>query len=273
MLPKVTFGRSGLTTSRIGFGTSRLHYLPTGRAREEILRRCVELGITHLDTAPLYGDGLAEIEIGRTFRGRRDSIVLVTKYGLPPSPRILVAPWATTPIRAARALARRIGFRAKVPPLTGAGLIASVEQSLRRLGFDHIELLLLHDPSLSRIPNPERLRDALQSLKSRGLIGGYGLAGNWDSIRKLSVIHPELSSVIQTSERAWDSSGRVPDITFGALAPGPQRIGQTRIDEQLAETRLREALARRPNGVVLVSSTKLTHIEQIAHIATSASNS
>src|SRR5262245_1051361 len=133
MVPRVTLDRAGLTTSRIGFGTSRLHYLATGRAREAILRRCVELGVSHLDTAPLYGDGLAEIEIGRIFRGRRDAIVLASKYGLPPYPTTLALPGVATSIRAARAIARRFGYRTKIPPLTGAGLTASVEQSLRRL--------------------------------------------------------------------------------------------------------------------------------------------
>src|SRR4051812_32660132 len=99
MIPKVRLQRSGLTTSRLGFGTSRLHYL--GLAEQQVLlATAAELGITHFDTAPSYGDGLAERALGRFVRHERDRFLVATKYGLPSNRLIEALPALGRPFRA-----------------------------------------------------------------------------------------------------------------------------------------------------------------------------
>jgi aryl-alcohol dehydrogenase-like predicted oxidoreductase len=64
LLPPVRLAKTEIVTSRLGFGTARLHYLAP-RERQALLAAAAELGVVHFDTAPAYGDGIAETELGR----------------------------------------------------------------------------------------------------------------------------------------------------------------------------------------------------------------
>jgi aryl-alcohol dehydrogenase-like predicted oxidoreductase len=116
-----TLGQTGLQVSEVGFGGAPAgiaHYIEpwdTAAAAERdsivrAIRRGLELGLNYLDTAPGYGAGLGEEIFGEAIAGRRHEVVLATKTG------------------------------ARDP----AGISESVEQSLRRLGTDHIDLLQFH---------------------------------------------------------------------------------------------------------------------------------
>jgi aryl-alcohol dehydrogenase-like predicted oxidoreductase len=179
MIPTVRLARSGLETSRLAFGTSRLHYVD-GSDRQRLLSAAADLGLTHLDTAPAYGDGLAEREVGAFIQGRRSRVTIATKYGIPPDPVLAALPSLALPLRAARAVARRVGlWRMQRPMLTPAGLRASAEASLRRLRTDTIDILMLHEPASDRVvsagarhhlrlrPSLRRLLDAARSAVAR----------------------------------------------------------------------------------------------------------
>jgi len=76
----------GLDVSRIGLGTMAMsgYYLdPTSSDAESIrtIQRAVELGVTHIDTAEIYGPYANEELVGRALKGRRDGVVLATKFG------------------------------------------------------------------------------------------------------------------------------------------------------------------------------------------------
>ncbi|MFZ0553520.1 MAG: aldo/keto reductase, partial [Steroidobacteraceae bacterium] len=71
-------------SSRLGLGTHALHWLFSGGARQGLLRLAYDLGIRHFDTAPSYGAGLAEREIGRFCLQHRSNLVVATKFGLAP---------------------------------------------------------------------------------------------------------------------------------------------------------------------------------------------
>lgn len=91
MIGKVALARGQLPGSRLAFGTSRLHYV--GQAdRQRLLALAVDCGICHFDTAPVYGDGLAERELGRFLKGRRSGLLIATKYGVAPDPIIAALP-------------------------------------------------------------------------------------------------------------------------------------------------------------------------------------
>src|ERR1700752_3658609 len=103
------FGKDGPQVSVIGQGT---WYLDRGDRRSAIaaLRRGIELGMTHIDTAEMYGD--AELVIAEAVAGRRDALFLVSKV---------------LPSNASR-----------------KGTIAACERSLKRLKTDHLDCYLLH---------------------------------------------------------------------------------------------------------------------------------
>jgi aryl-alcohol dehydrogenase-like predicted oxidoreductase len=116
-----TLGRTGLQVSEIGFGgapTGIAHYLECWDSAAALerssvvraIRRGLDLGLNYLDTAPGYGAGLGEEIFGEAIAGRRDEVVLATKTG------------------------------ARDP----TGIVESVEQSLRRLGTDRIDVLQFH---------------------------------------------------------------------------------------------------------------------------------
>jgi diketogulonate reductase-like aldo/keto reductase len=108
------FGRTAVDVPIIGQGTWGLE-AHDRRTAVAALRRGLELGIGHVDTAEMYGDGTVEEMVGEAIRGRRDEVYLVSKV-LPRN--------ATT-----------------------AGVVAACERSLRRLRTDHLDCYLLHWPS------------------------------------------------------------------------------------------------------------------------------
>jgi len=266
MVPHVQFARSGLKTSRLGFGTSRLHYIDTP-GRQRLLAEAAALGISHFDTAPSYGDGLAEREVGQFLRGRRDRFVIATKYGIPPDPVIAAVPQLSGTLRGVRAVARCAGFwDTKRPPLTAAGLRQSVEHSLQRLVTDWIDVLLLHEASRERVPDPASILQELTNLRARGLIRHFGLAGAWSGISGLGDMGRQIGQIVQTDEAEWPQESP-PDITYGAISMTRQTAFAGKVEADAALTRLSVALARRPNGTVIVSTTKCENLRRLAAIA------
>jgi D-threo-aldose 1-dehydrogenase len=264
-IPSTTLSRAGITTTRLGFGTSRLHHL-SGRKRQHILSAAYDLGIFHFDTAPAYGDGVAERELGRLIQGKRSDIVVATKYGLPYNAAVANWPALAFPVSAGRALARRSGIlRRRLPLITAVGLRKSVEASLRRLKTDFIDILFLHDPSPLRIDRIEDVASELAAMRERGLIRAYGLAGRWSGVAPLLQSAPELAQVVQVPDAEWTVSF-MPDITYGAIAQGAQSYFMPAVAQDSALERLRAALARRANGTVLVSTNKVEHLRRLAAV-------
>ena len=142
----LTRARDGLELPSLGLGTWMMGMDATKRSDEvAALRLGLDLGMTLIDTAENYGDGGSEQVVGEAIQGRRDEVVLVTKV---------------RPDKASR-----------------AGAIQSTEESLRRLGTDCIDLLLLHDPP--KLPLGETL-EAFETLKREGKIRHHGVS-NFDA--------------------------------------------------------------------------------------------
>lgn len=122
--PARQLGTSGPLVSALGYGAmglSGVYGSADDTASADLVRHALDLGVNHIDTADVYGDGHNERLIGRAIAGRRDSVVLATKFG------------AALPEGAGRPeYVRR-----------------SLDASLRRLGADHVDIYYLHrtDPS------------------------------------------------------------------------------------------------------------------------------
>ncbi|MFJ9208678.1 aldo/keto reductase [Streptomyces sp. NPDC102264] len=159
-----TLGRSGITVGALGFGCWAIggewqdtagRPLGWGTVDDEesvaAIRRAVELGVTFFDTADAYGAGHSERVLGRAVRGRRDEVVIATKWGN-------VCDEATKTLTGADdtpAYARR-----------------ALTASLRRLDTDHIDLYQLHLSDAA----PDRaaeLRDLCEEFVREGLIRAY----------------------------------------------------------------------------------------------------
>jgi diketogulonate reductase-like aldo/keto reductase len=136
----------------IGQGTWNLDRADR-RAAVSAIRRGIDVGLTHLDTAEMYGEGTVESLVGEAIHGRRDEVFLVSKV-LP------------------RFASRR-------------GTVASCERSLARLGTDHLDLYLLHWPG--SYPLEETIA-GFEELREKGRTRAYGVS-NFDVDRLEEAVH------------------------------------------------------------------------------------
>lgn len=170
-------GSQGLRVTEQGLGCMGMSFAYTGGDDEESLatiRRALDLGVTFLDTADVYGPRTNERLIGRALAGRREEVVLATKFG--------------NEIDEEGNLAGRVNGRPEY-------LRAAVDGSLRRLGVDHIDLYYQHrvDPEVPIAETWGALSDLVREGKVRYL--GISEAAP-ESIRKAHATHPV--SAVQT---------------------------------------------------------------------------
>jgi len=173
----------GLDVSRIGLGAmsmSGYYNIGAGSDTESIraIHRALELGVTHLDTAEIYGPFANEELVGRAIKGRRDQVVLATKFGL----------------------VSHAGAGPGVLDSSRANSRAAVEGSLKRLGTDHIDLYYQHrvDP---KTPIEETV-GALADLVAEGKVRYIGLSeAGPATIRRAHAVHP--IAALQTEYSLW----------------------------------------------------------------------
>jgi aryl-alcohol dehydrogenase-like predicted oxidoreductase len=175
-----------LKVSRIGLGAMTMAGTYTSEGElddaESIatIRRALDLGVTHIDTAEVYGPFHSEEIVGRAIRGRRDDVVIATKFGL---------------VQHGDG-EQRVGVLDSSP----RNVRAAVEGSLTRLGTDHIDLYYQH-----RVDPGTPIEDtvgALAELVTEGKIRYIGLSeAGPDTIRRAHAVHPVTA--VQTEYSLW----------------------------------------------------------------------
>lgn len=184
----------------LGFGCSTIAAHPNAEDAQRLLHEALELGITHFDVARGYGGGDAERHLGRFLAGRRSQVVVVTKCGLNP-----VA--SSGPGRATHAMAQAFGAgpyhhlrqwarKHLRKPYGATSVRRSVETSLRELGTDHVEYLLLHEATIADA-NREPLVLELAKLQREGKVGQYGLGSEFRKLRSAGTDLRREFSVLQ----------------------------------------------------------------------------
>ena len=146
-------GESGLTVSTVGLGCNNMGRRLDKDGTVAVVDAAFDVGITFFDTADIYGStpGSSEELLGQALAGRRDGVVLATKFGKPMGGAVL-------PEHEARGSRRYVR--------------AAVEASLRRLGTDYIDLYQVHEPD-PRTPIDETL-DALDEIVREGKVRYIG---------------------------------------------------------------------------------------------------
>ncbi|HEY4570184.1 MAG TPA: aldo/keto reductase, partial [Kribbella sp.] len=174
-----------LTVSCLGLGCMGMSQSYGDRTDEAesvaTLHAAIDAGCTFIDTADVYGDGANEELVGRALAGRRDQVVLATKFGFKrPEPGSSAPP---TIVDGSPAYAQ-----------------AAIDASLRRLGVDHVDLWYLHrrDP---KVPIEETV-GAMASAVEAGKVRYLGLSEvNGETVRAAHAVHP--ISAVQSEWSLW----------------------------------------------------------------------
>ena len=174
----------GLDVSRIGLGAMTMAgtYTSGGDLDDaesiRAIHRALELGVTHIDTAEIYGPFHSEELVGEAIKDRRDQVVVATKFGL----------------------VSHSGGGPGVTDSSPANVRAAVEGSLKRLGTDHIDLYYQHrvDPDTPI----EETAGALADLVTQGKVRYIGLSeASPGTIRRAHAVHP--LAALQTEYSLW----------------------------------------------------------------------
>jgi len=179
--------------SKFGFGTSRLHHI-SKKKRESILRYALDCGITHFDTAPYYGYGLAEKALSCL---SNEKITITTKFGLIPAGGCDQSFIEMCLRKSLGIFLPSVNCIKKDYSLTTAE--NSLNNSLRRLKRDYVDFLMLHEPEIKLI-NSEKLRYWLDLQVKKGKILNFGIAGNLECINEICSTELSLAANIQTNK-------------------------------------------------------------------------
>lgn len=257
---KREIGRGGVAVNPIGLGCMGMSAFYGAPMRESdavsLTHEAIDLGVDHFDTAELYLDN--ETLMGKALKGKRDKVFLATKFGP-------VIDWAT---------GRRMGVDG-----SEANCRRAIENSLRALQTDYIDLYYLHRPDRSR-PIEETV-GAMKRLVEEGKIRSIGLSeASAENIRRGHAVHPIaavqteysiFSRVVETHVLPTLSELGVTLVAYSPLGRG-MLTGRYKTDQTFGAGDFRGAQPRFSGAALEANLALVAEIERVAsaHNATTA---
>lgn len=162
-------GKSNLQVSKIGFGCMSLR--GSEKENQSLITKALELGINYFDTADFYEDGENEIKLGKLLKSNRSNIIIASKVGNKHEPD------GSTSWNANKAY-----------------IVQAVEESLKRLQTDYLDLYQLHGGMLE--DNIDETIEAFEQLKQQGKIRYYGISSIRPNVIREYVSKSDITSVM-----------------------------------------------------------------------------
>jgi len=299
---QIRLASGGRETTRLGYGCSSIMGALNRRQSLRILEAAYDAGIRHFDVAPMYGYGEAESCLGE-LRARHDDITITTKYGIAPpkrggmlrAARRVVGPVVQRIPALKRRLVRTAGAiaaPAEKSPFSADEAGVSLENSLRLLRTDFIDVWLLHEADASVLTD-DSLLTFLHEAVAQKKIGSFGVGSDSAKLPALLRERPAYCQVVQHDWCVLDlleSQGPAFHIHHRALTDRLHTLHANLVAdrerclrwseatgrdlarrEQLAALMLKAALVLYPNTVLLVSSKNPAHIRENVRVAEDAS--
>ena len=251
---RVVLEGTDLEVSKVGFGTAALHHSFTSSERLSILRAAFDGGITHFDSARLYGYGIAEKELGRFFsKHNRKDFTISTKVGFDVSK--LQRRFPLTNIVGRKIISKVLpDIQNPMIDFSLTGCDKSFSESLRSLNTEWVDILFVHEPALASLSQLAELIPWLELQKSLGKARYIGLAG--ENLVKISkdIISSGVFDVFQTSRHGLVVNNRSaikPQIKYGYFS---NLSGNER------EVAMEEAFSQKSSNMILYSSRQVARI-------------
>ena len=199
-------GRTGLHVSVLGYGAGAVGGLFTKGAavdQERAMARAIEAGINYFDTAAIYGNGESERNLGRALKALKADVVVGTKVRLVAEHRKDVA----------------------------GAIVRGMEDSLKRMGRDHVDLFQLHNPLAAQDAGDklavdialEQVAPAMEKLKASGKTRFIGFSGVGEPAALLRAVDSKLFDTVQVVYNALNPSAGgpmpagTPGLDYGRL--------------------------------------------------------
>lgn len=270
VLPLVRLPGTQLSVSRFIFGTAALFNVGRQAKRVELLEAAVHAGFSHFDTAPYYGFGWAERDLGELLQ-RHPQLTITSKVGIY-SPGGEESSYAMVLLRKAAGRFTPVLSRPSID-FSVARAQSMLNASLARLNTQRIALYMLHEPDLGMVQTDEWQR-WLEAEVGRGRIGTYGLALTREKLQPFLDAGTALAPVVQILDSLDESesdclidAGRCLQITYGYVSAARKKDPTRQVEDVLVQ-----ALSRNREGAIIVSTTKISRLAQYSKLLKKSSS-
>jgi aryl-alcohol dehydrogenase-like predicted oxidoreductase len=277
----------------LGLGCVGLTAIESRNDALRLLDYAYDVGIRHFDTARVYGMGMSEEILGAFLKGRRNSVTVTTKFGITPPSFVKKVPFPNRIKKmlkkipfADRRIRKAVSSRSSMNNFNPAAAQRSLEESLKALGTDHVDIWLLHEAGIEETRNAELL-EFLESRKAAGQIHQIGIGSAFSKLGgdctliptqievvqfENSVVQPNLDSLANCTQKSLITHSAIKHAgeIRGLLTRRENHIANFRKTfgfdlaqiEDLSGLLLAWAVQNNTLGRVLFGSTSLEHVRR-----------
>lgn len=269
----------GIESSVLGFGCAPILGSINKKTAHYALDFALDNGVNHLDLARSYGYGDAEGFVGKTIKGKRENLVLASKFGIE-------ANWKASFMKPLKPIAREVKnfikknknqtltvtnsknvadrFLDRIVPLRGDLMRKSLEKSLKELNTDYLDYFFIHEPFHS-VTYIDEINEMASKLKEEGKIRAFGIAYmqsqealHQDYLHSFDILQFDKPAELENYKRLVSTKGIERNIIFSPMKGG----GNTTPNDKL-----RMLLNDFHNSIVLCSMFNLEHVKENIKIA------